>query len=58
MFRKYAEQIPEVTKFASTPKESLSESVAMLSSVAREAGVWLIGGELADSYSGKKRQRS
>lgn len=44
MFRQYAEQIPAVSSFAATPKESLSESVAMLSAVAREAGVWLIGG--------------
>jgi hydrogenase maturation factor len=44
MFRQYAEKIPSVEAFPSTPQESLSESVKMLSQVAREAGVWLIGG--------------
>lgn len=44
MFRQYAEKIPSVDSWASTPKESLAESIKMLSQVAKEAGVWLIGG--------------
>ncbi|KAL7417247.1 carbon-nitrogen hydrolase [Mrakia frigida] len=47
-FRSYAEVIPSIEDFPSTPAASLSESVAMLSAVAKEAGVWLIGGSIPE----------